>query len=348
VRVDILERLADLIRPATNWKPGLGPRPEGAYDGHAFTVTPAMMSILGANADDMEEILKGLGYRAEPKPAAEVKARLEAQDAADRAAAAAKLAAKEAEAIEADATAGLSAEEAERPADASPAADAAAPETPVAAEPQATPQAISEAETQLVEEEAAAMTADATAGLLVEETDQPDDGTTAPEPPLQAAETDVPAGEAVEPDTGGDTAAEAQAKTDETAAPEEQPKPILLWRQARFERPRGNHRHHGGHGRGAHAGEPARDAEKGEGRGDGKGGRPRFDRNRFKGKPAQQGEGASRNQGKPNRQGGRPEGKGGAPGKPVFQGKPREERPARFDPDSPFAKLAALREQLKK
>lgn len=32
-----------------------------------------MMSILGATADDMDEILKGLGYRGEPKPAAVVK-----------------------------------------------------------------------------------------------------------------------------------------------------------------------------------------------------------------------------------------------------------------------------------
>jgi hypothetical protein len=31
-----------------------------------------------------------------------------------------------------------------------------------------------------------------------------------------------------------------------------------------------------------------------------------------------------------------------------FQSKPREERPATFDPDSPFAKLAALRDLLKK
>ena len=80
VRVDILERLADLIRPALSWKAGVGARPDGAYDGAAFLVTPAMMSILGATADDIEEILKGLGYRAEPKPAAEVKARLEAID----------------------------------------------------------------------------------------------------------------------------------------------------------------------------------------------------------------------------------------------------------------------------
>ena len=67
VRVDILERLADLIRPALSWSAGTGPRPDGAYDGSAFLVTPPMMSILGATADDIEEILKGLGYRAEPE-----------------------------------------------------------------------------------------------------------------------------------------------------------------------------------------------------------------------------------------------------------------------------------------
>src|SRR5690606_27433599 len=80
VRVDILERLADLIRPALAWKPGEGRRPDGAYDGGAFIVTPAMMSILGATAEDMEAILKGLGYRAEARPGEEVAARLEAFD----------------------------------------------------------------------------------------------------------------------------------------------------------------------------------------------------------------------------------------------------------------------------
>lgn len=65
VRVDILERLADLIRPALNWHPGSDPRPDGAYDGRHFIITPAMMSILGATAEDMEEILKNLGYRAQ-------------------------------------------------------------------------------------------------------------------------------------------------------------------------------------------------------------------------------------------------------------------------------------------
>ena len=81
VRVDILERLADLIRNAVNWKPGSGPRPDGAYDGRHFLVTPAMMSILGATAEDMEEILKSLGYRFDKKDKAEIDAKLQELDA---------------------------------------------------------------------------------------------------------------------------------------------------------------------------------------------------------------------------------------------------------------------------
>src|SRR5690606_18720274 len=92
VRVDILERLADLIRPALSWRAGTGPRPEAAFGGAAFIVTPALMASLGATAEDIEEILKGLGYRAEAKPAVEVQARLEALDAAERERAEAKAA----------------------------------------------------------------------------------------------------------------------------------------------------------------------------------------------------------------------------------------------------------------
>ncbi len=77
VRIDILERLADLIRPAMFWKPSAdgtaNTKPEGAIDGRNFYVTPAMMSILGATHQDMELILKGLGYRAESKLESEVK-----------------------------------------------------------------------------------------------------------------------------------------------------------------------------------------------------------------------------------------------------------------------------------
>jgi ATP-dependent RNA helicase SUPV3L1/SUV3 len=78
VRIDILERLADLIRPLLQWKPGVGVPPEGVYDGRRFTTTPAMLSILGATPDDMEEILRGLGYRADQVSAEEAESHLEA------------------------------------------------------------------------------------------------------------------------------------------------------------------------------------------------------------------------------------------------------------------------------
>jgi ATP-dependent RNA helicase SUPV3L1/SUV3 len=83
VRVDILERLADLIRPALAWKPGQGARTEGAYDGNAFIVTPAMMSILGATPQDMVEVLKALGYRGQEMQAEEVAAKLAELDRAE-------------------------------------------------------------------------------------------------------------------------------------------------------------------------------------------------------------------------------------------------------------------------
>ncbi|TIQ20292.1 MAG: helicase [Mesorhizobium sp.] len=392
VRVDILERLADLIRPATNWKPGLGQRPDGAYDGQSFMVTPPMMSILGATADDMEEILKGLGYRAEPKPAVEVKARLEAQDNAAREAAAAKQAAEEQAGQAKAAEAAIADTAAEAPADSSepdavaeaaadgsakPAAEAAA-EPATGEQPEAAPE-ITQETTEAVGASAAAEGADALTspsmgevaaksdaggGDGADDADRADGAVAPPTPALRADPPDEREGEASGP-----------------AAEAEEPKPILLWRQGRFDqRPR--HRHHdnrprdrdnrprggqaardgrsnapaeAGQQAGAPGGRPAR-----EGRRDGDGaGKPRFDRSKIKPKPQgeagerrdgkPQGERPDRRESRPDWKGGRPDGKAGAPGgKPAFQPKPREERPVRFDPDSPFAKLAALRDQLKK
>lgn len=70
VRVDILERLADIIRPLVAWKPleeGVEP-PEGALvEGGAFTVTVSMTSLLGCAGEDFSNILKSLGYRLETR-----------------------------------------------------------------------------------------------------------------------------------------------------------------------------------------------------------------------------------------------------------------------------------------
>ena len=66
VRIDILERLADLIRPVLAWKDTMaGEKPEGAFVGNKFYVTPAMLSILGATHEDMEQVLTNLGYRSQ-------------------------------------------------------------------------------------------------------------------------------------------------------------------------------------------------------------------------------------------------------------------------------------------
>ena len=83
VRIDILERLADLIRPTTSWKQDSGnEKPEGAVDGRAFYVTPAMLSILGATHEDMVTILKGLGYKEEKRLEADIKPAAETADEA--------------------------------------------------------------------------------------------------------------------------------------------------------------------------------------------------------------------------------------------------------------------------
>jgi ATP-dependent RNA helicase SUPV3L1/SUV3 len=69
VRVDILERLADLIRPALSWRAGaLGEKPAGAFDGRGFVVTQAMTSLTGSAGEDFASVLRALGYRMEKRP----------------------------------------------------------------------------------------------------------------------------------------------------------------------------------------------------------------------------------------------------------------------------------------
>jgi ATP-dependent RNA helicase SUPV3L1/SUV3 len=69
VRVDILERLADLIRPALSWREGVpGPKPDGVFDGRGFLITGAMTSLTGASGEDFASILRSLGYRMDRKP----------------------------------------------------------------------------------------------------------------------------------------------------------------------------------------------------------------------------------------------------------------------------------------
>jgi ATP-dependent RNA helicase SUPV3L1/SUV3 len=78
IRLDILERLADLIRPLLAWRPagdGATTPPKGSTGDGGFIVTPEMMSILGCSPDELGNVLKALGFRLDrktvPKPAAE-------------------------------------------------------------------------------------------------------------------------------------------------------------------------------------------------------------------------------------------------------------------------------------
>ncbi len=110
VRVDILERLADLIRAALSWREGSPvPRPVGAFDGRSFTVTQPMTSLVGSTGEDFAMILRSLGYRMDrrpplppaPAPAAVEEAFVTTTDAAENPSAAATVATEPAAADEA-------------------------------------------------------------------------------------------------------------------------------------------------------------------------------------------------------------------------------------------------------
>ncbi len=69
VRVDILERLADLIRPAVAYRPGLttGEPPAGAADRDGFVITVGMTSLVGCSGESFASILRSLGYVCEQR-----------------------------------------------------------------------------------------------------------------------------------------------------------------------------------------------------------------------------------------------------------------------------------------
>lgn len=286
VRIDILERLADLIRPLLQWKPGQQPRPEGAYDGRRFTTTTAMLSILGATLDDMEEILKGLGYRADQVTAEEAQAFLASQAGATV---------------------------------------PAAPETTAGEEDSAETEQDEPASEEQASEAVAVVEGDVTEA-----------------PVAEAAGEEAAANEA------------APAESGEAA----EPKPVLLWRPGgRNENQRGENRRPGNRGQGREQAAREQGERRGEGRRDNRDGANRDaanrggegERKRDGGRPDR---GNNRNNDRHDRgeRKDRPErsDRGGKPqGQQRFEAKPpRKEKP--LDPDSPFAKLAALKEQLKK
>ncbi|MGX5733626.1 helicase-related protein [Bosea thiooxidans] len=347
VRVDILERLADLIRPAIAYRPGVtqGPPPAGAADQDGFVVTGAMTSLVGCAGEDFASILRSLGYVSVKRPGPAITVALAPPPAATEPAV-----------------------PVEAPSEAAP--SDVAPEQAAAGEAVAE-QAVAEPQAEAAPEEASADSAEALTETAV----------TAPEAPAQET-PDVPvlteaAGEPVPADATSALPVTAEPEAPEAAAPETAeatpavPEEIEVWRP---------HRHQGGR-RPEHGQRGRRDGEQARGERPQREGRPGG--HRRDGRPGQQQPAVARTGGEaPQRQerprrdeqprqgrseGGRPEGgrgprpdfkREGRPGGPRreergggererFQQAPRP-RPANRepDPDSPFAKLAALKAQL--
>lgn len=335
VRVDILERLADQIRPLIAWKPSTpdATPPEGAIrEGGGFTVTVSMTSLLGCSGEDFASILKSLGYRLERRPAPVAPAPTASADSASETVAHAPADATgevaAAPAVDA-APEGLSQTEAEAPASAE--ANSVAPEPAVAEasapESEATEPAEAKADTGTQAEAAPEVPA-------LSETEAE-----APEPASAVAPTaDVAAAEVA---TDAAPAADAPETAPAADAVPAEPEMIDVWRPGR--------RRHGNDRR------PERRGDQGQGeRGQKDGDRPERGRGGRRGdrKPQQGRAGQLGGTGRPGGGGG---GGGGAP-RHAKGGAPRpDQRPQRpapkerpIDPDSPFAKLAELKRNLER
>ncbi|WOH81458.1 helicase-related protein [Bradyrhizobium sp. BEA-2-5] len=423
VRVDILERLADLIRPALAWRENSpGEKPAGAFDGRSFVVTQAMTSLTGSAGEDFASILRALGYRMDrrpplpPKPveAAPAEATEAVAETTEAVAETTETVAAETLPVEAtsdaavDAPVGSTAEVvAEAP--------EAATDQPVSGDPAPSAALLPDVGfAEVVPSEATPVVVETKPEPVAEVAAAP--AAVAEEPAAEAPASDAvsepaPAVEATA-GTPSETAAEAAAETASAeAAPAEaavaaaetpaEPQLVEVWRPGgRSDERRPHHRGHD-RNRGRHQGKPAEGAQAAEGgrEGDSKreqhrrprrhqdfraprpgapadpaaapaeGGAQARDNRDDKGQRRERFEGKGRDRDNERRRdnkfggdrkgergdrdrggrdfgkGGRDKREGGPSHRPYASSAPRErDRP--IDPNSPFAKLAALKEQL--
>ena len=380
VRVDILERLADLIRPAIAYRPGttVGEPPAGTADGDGFVATVNMTSLVGCSGEDFASILKSLGYVAQSRPGPAITVPI---IAAAPTAPAARPAPQETAATEAapeEATAETETSESgsaetapaatEIPEEA-PTADEAAPaeseaETPAAEAPPAEVPAEAPAEPAPTEEGTAPMpvetaqAADAAAAPgEVEAVDAADSSVPATEDTAEAP-TETPAVE-TDPVAAEEPAPEAAAEDVAPEAAPTEPETVEVWHLHRPQRHSGP-RHGRGQGRqdgrqegrqdGRQDGRPQHGERRG---GEGQGPRrPREDRPEGGRPPREAARGDQRGEGRG--EGGPRRDHAGPRNRPDRRDENRrpnaEARPPRRerqpDPDSPFAALAALKAKL--
>ena len=303
VRLDILERLADLIRPLIAWRPNAEATepPEGAIEGNGFTVTVAMTSLLGCSGEDFASVLESLGYRMERKPKPEDTGEARSGSAPEQPETAAEPAPAETESA--------TGSNDDEPSDPKPDASEPAPETMTDAAPVPASEAAQGAEP-------------ASPPPSVEATAEPAEERVPDVEPPSAENASAPEGEeakATEEAAGEATVEEATAEGGE-AEPAE-PAFIEIWRPVRRNRQQRGRR-------------DDRGAGKREGGGGSKDARD---------KDARQGRPPGGRRGKPQRR----DGGGGGKGGPNRNRPPQDKKPAKkIDPDSPFAKLAALKAQM--
>lgn len=373
VRVDILERLADIIRPAIAYRPGVTPGapPPGAADDEGFVVTVNMTSLAGCSGEAFASILQSLGYHKEMRkgpaitmplvpeaPKEPVKAEIPAGDESVEAS-------SEGEA-DAEAASAAVLHDAEPAETAAETAVSAADEV-VTAEAEATETAAQESS----EEPAAAEQVEE--APVVDETPAPEPAVeAAPAPAESASDEEAPAGAAAEAGEGQSIAevssdeATAEGETaSEAAAEAGEPAEIEVWKPHRHQggqrhQHRDRNRRSGGKKETEAAAKaprvfvippapekparPERPAQAaGEARPQGRRDGPRSDRPKFEG-PRPGGQRQDRpGGGRPRHD--RPDRGGGDFRQVASTEKPRGREKA-ADPDSPFAKLAALKAQL--
>jgi ATP-dependent RNA helicase SUPV3L1/SUV3 len=226
VRVDMLERLADIIRPALAWRDGApGVKPAAAFDGTGcFTVVVGMTSLVGCAGEDFAAILRSLGYRMEkrPKPAAPAAPEAAVSEASVPEAAALEAAS---DALAAESLPLAVASEAESPAAAESAIEAVTEASPEPAGPV---------------EPIAAPIEDSTSGSIADSAPAPDG-----EAVLQAADSSaaqpVPVPEPIPAPAEEPASAEAAPVVTAQAAAEEA-QFVEVWRLGRLEGPRRHRR----------------------------------------------------------------------------------------------------------
>jgi ATP-dependent RNA helicase SUPV3L1/SUV3 len=338
VRVDILERLADLIRPAVSYRPGLtaGDPPAGAADGDGFIVTVNMTSLAGCSGESFASILRSLGYQSEQRKGPAITVPLVAKASTEPLRPSESVASEET----AEPTEATAAEDAKPEAS----AEALIPLETLAA-PEAATETVTEAEPAALEETAPIAEADSAEPMEAAGTSE---ATEAPEPqlievwrphrqhhqkhagPRNQHQRNRPQHAQAKGDAGTPAQTPDMAEADATAA---EPKPAGQEHHQKDDRKRNDrhrnenrndnrrHQQHADTPRRDHAASPAASQDQTA--------KPRFDNRRGKtgGKGPQQDDHRQDRSAKP-------------------QNAPRPVRERQPDPNSPFAKLLELKARL--